>query len=204
MTTPSRTRKALAGAALAASVGLGGLTVAAVNPLGIAGAQADPEPSPGERCRPRSTILTGVLAGLVTDGTLTQEQADAVTDGVRTAGQERRGGGPSEGDRPGRGGPRGHRGGPALRGAREAAGDAIGVEPESLREALRSGRSLAEVAEEAGVERQTVVDAIVAQAIERIDDAVDDGRLEAERAEALKAELPERAGRLVDATRPGC
>ena len=49
-----------------------------------------------------------------------------------------------------------------------------------------------------------MVDAIVAQAIERIDDAVADGRLEAERAEALKAELPERAGRLVDATRPGC
>lgn len=204
MTVPSRTRKILAGTVAAASLGVGGVVVAAVNPLGVVGAQGEDtttttalEDRRGERKRPH--ILEEVLDGLVAEGTVTQEQADAVQGGVRQGAEEWRAEHPGRrGDhRPGRG-----RGVPGLRGAVEAAAEAIGVEPDALREALRDGRSIAAVAEEAGVERQAVIDAITAAARERIDQAVADGHLDAERAEALKGHLAEHAARAVDWKRP--
>ena len=56
---------------------------------------------------------------------------------------------------------------PALREAFRIAAETIGVEPSELREALRDGKSIADVAEEHGVDPQAVIDAIVAKAAER-------------------------------------
>jgi hypothetical protein len=95
----------------------------------------------------------------------------------------------------------GHRGehrGEAL----EAAAAAIGIDEDALREALRDGPTLAEVAEANGVDPQVVVDALVAEANERLDEAVAEGRLSEERATELRAELAERITERVQEGRP--
>jgi hypothetical protein len=67
--------KRIAAVGVAAALGVGGLAVAAINPLGVAGAQDSTEaPAGADRVGP----LQRALDELVADGTLTQEQADAV------------------------------------------------------------------------------------------------------------------------------
>jgi uncharacterized protein YidB (DUF937 family) len=61
------------------------------------------------------------------------------------------------------GGPGGHRGH-----GLETAAEAIGITAEELRAALEDGQTVAEVAEANGVDAQTVIDALVAEATERI------------------------------------
>ena len=87
----------------------------------------------------------------------------------------------------------------AIQAALEVAAQTIGVETDSLRDAYRDGRSIAEVATDHGVEPSAVVDAIVAAAGERIDQAVADGKLDAERAAKLRERVPQLAERLVNA-----
>jgi ribosomal protein S20 len=90
------------------------------------------------------------------------------------------------------GGPRGR--GPKL----EAAAEALGVSEEDLREQLRDGKTLAQVAEDRNVDKQKVIDAMVAEATARIDQAVQEGDLTAEEAKERKANLEERITTLVD------
>ena len=91
---------------------------------------------------------------------------------------------------------RGERGG--ARGAigADVAG-VIGIDPADLREAVRGGQSLAEVAEANGVAVQSVVDAIVESMNERIDQAAESGRLSAEQATEARANAAERAEAIV-------
>jgi ribosomal protein S20 len=97
----------------------------------------------------------------------------------------------SEG-KPKGGGPRGR--GPKL----EAAAEPLGLSEEDLREQLRDGKTLAQVAEDRNVDKQKVIDAMVAEAITRIDQKVQDGDLTAEEANERKAELEERITTLVN------
>ena len=124
----------------------------------------------------------------VAEGRLTQEEADErraqLTERITAMVTE---GLPADGPR-GPGGPGGHRGGPPL----DAAAEAIGVDVEALREALASGQTLAEVAEANGVDPQAVVDALVAEAGTRLDEAVAEGRLTQEEADERRAQLTER------------
>lgn len=92
---------------------------------------------------------------------------------------------------------RGERGG--ARGAigADVAG-VIGIDPADLREAVRGGQSLAEVAEANGVAVQSVVDAIVESMNERIDQAAESGRLSAEQATEARANAAERAEAIVN------
>jgi alkylated DNA nucleotide flippase Atl1 len=94
---------------------------------------------------------------------------------------------------PQRGGP-GHRRGPKL----DAAAEALNLSVEDLRQQLRDGRTLAQVAQEQNVDVQTVIDAMVADATARIDQKVQEGELSAEEANEHKAELEERITRLVN------
>jgi len=103
---------------------------------------------------------------------------------------------PDEGERGACRGPRG--GGKHL----EVAAQAIGIEVDALREALRNGQTMAEVAQANGVEVQAVVDALVADATARIDEAAADGRLTQEEADEKKAELSERITARVNGERP--
>lgn len=151
----------------------------------------DGPPSAGDRVALRTERIRTSLDELVTDGTVTSEQADAVAEHLATQAPDR-----------GPGGPGGHDG---PRGPRHIDGailDLLGVDAETLREALESGATLAEVAEFNGVSTQELIDAMVFQASERLDDAVENGRLtEAEAAEKL-AEITERITERVTST-PG-
>jgi uncharacterized protein (DUF433 family) len=80
----------------------------------------------------------------------------------------------------------------------EAAAEAIGVEPSELLSELRDGATIAEVAQEHGVESSAVVDAIVAEHRERLDQAVEDGVLTQEEADERAAELEERVAGFVN------
>ncbi len=84
----------------------------------------------------------------------------------------------------------------------EVAAEAIGIEVDALREALQNGQTIAEVAQANGIEVQTVVDALVADATARLDEAVANGRLTQEEADARKVELEERITARVNGERP--
>lgn len=126
--------KSIAAATLAASVVTGGLAGSMFAP-GIAGAVSTSA----------STAATGAvgwvddaLGGLVDDGTITRDQADAVETALADA-------------RPERG--HGFRHLPGL----EAATEVLGLSAEEVRAALGEGQTLAEVAEEQGVAVEDLV-----------------------------------------------
>ena len=85
---------------------------------------------------------------------------------------------------------------------RQAVADLLGVELDDLTQQLRDGSTLAEVATANGVEPSSVVDLIVESKNARIDQAVENGRLTAEEAAEIKAELPERVETRVNEGRP--
>lgn len=188
------------------AVGLlgGSLAVAAVNPLSGAGAQdtpsttvpADPAPDPGvERVNP----LDSALDELVADGTITQEQADAVA--ART--KEKRdelGVGP--------GGPRGeHRGPGAMFGGIGEAVDSVasqlGITADELKEALRDGTSLNDLAAEHGVDPAAISQAIVDAADARIDAALADGKITQEQADSAKGKVSDSIDGIMDGSIKG-
>lgn len=83
----------------------------------------------------------------------------------------------------------GHGPGHVGRGMHLAALEELGITAEEVRAAAQAGSSLAELAEEQGVERQALIDALVASHQERLDAAVADGRL-------TQAEADEKSGEL--------
>jgi len=88
----------------------------------------------------------------------------------------------------------------------DVAAEALGITEQELRDALRDGSSIAELAEQRGVDLQTVIDALVAEATARIDEQVAEGDLDAERAAELKEQLEQRITDLVEReglARPG-
>jgi polyhydroxyalkanoate synthesis regulator phasin len=137
--------------------------------------------------------ITTALSGLVSDGSLTQEQADEVATTLDGAGI----GAP--------GGPGGH--GPG--GGRldlSAAATALGISEDDLRTALDvEGTSLADVAAQRGVAVDTVVDALVTAAQADVAAAVQDGDLTQEQADARLADLTQRVTERVqsDSRGPG-
>jgi uncharacterized protein YidB (DUF937 family) len=95
-------------------------------------------------------------------------------------------GGPSQG--PAQGGPRQGPAGPIGAGLREtmqAVADKLGMTPQDLRQALRGGQSLADVAAAHGVDQATLLQTIVGEARRHLDQAVADGRLTRGQADAL-------------------
>lgn len=136
-----------------------------------------------EESEVRSERWREVLDPLVDDGTLTEAQADTVADHLATTLP-------------------GHRGhflgrGPGLA-SFEAAADIIGIENAELREALAAGATLAEVAEDNGVDVETLVDGLAAALNEKVDELVADGRMTAEQAAEIKENAPERIGNFVN------
>lgn len=136
-----------------------------------------------------------VIDALVTNGTERLEGAiaelpDRMSELVEREGLPERGG---------RGGP-GHFGG---RGAGiEGAAEAIGISDDELRAALRDGSTIAEVATANDVEVNTVIEALVADANERLDAALSDERITQAQADERKADLEERMTALVNGERP--
>ncbi len=180
-TTPIK--RSVAITAIAAST-FGGVAAGAAffTPV-IAGAQDDAVEA--EQAAPeRGERISEALQVLVDDGTLTEAQRDAVVETLKNA-------------RPDRGEfrePLGQRG-PRVAG--EIA-EILGLEGNEIREALRNGSSIAELAEAQGIESADVVDAIVARAEERLDTAVENGRIDDTQAAEMLTRTAKRAEDLVN------
>lgn len=167
----------LGGAAAGFVLGVPGLSSAAETDSPAAIVQQTDEGDDTEADAPaeRGERLREVLQPLVDDATITGEQADAVASHLI----ENR---PERGDRGGRfENRRGHRGG-----ASDAVLELLGTDAETLQAQIKDGSNLADIASEAGVDVQQLVDVMVSEASTRIDEAVANGRIdEAEAAEKL-------------------
>jgi hypothetical protein len=86
----------------------------------------------------------------------------------------------------------------AVRVAAQAAAKAIGVDLSALRAAHQGGSSIAAFAESKGVDVAVVKDAIVKALSDKLDQAVTNQKVSAERAAKLKERLPELADRFVN------
>jgi hypothetical protein len=84
----------------------------------------------------------------------------------------------------------------------DAAADAIGIGVSELLAEIRDGRTIAEVAEEHGVEPSAVVQAIVDERRAWLDEAVADGRLTREQADERLEAIEEAVTALVNADGP--
>jgi hypothetical protein len=84
----------------------------------------------------------------------------------------------------------------------EAAAAYLGIDGSELRDRLVGGETLADVARAEGKTPGGLVQALVAEATSRLDEAVADGRLTQERADAMAETLEERITDLVNGERP--
>lgn len=178
-------KKKLATTALTASLLGGGAVAIALAPTAALAQDEVPAETTETETTDRSAWLDETLSPLVTDGTITQSQADAVADAIRDARPER-------GERHGRFGA-------GLRGGGEAL-EAIGLDLDTVRSGLADGMNLGEIAEANGISTDAVVDALVDQMTERLDQAVENGRLTEQEAADKAAEIEERANDIVDGT----
>lgn len=162
-----RTRLALIGAATAAVVTIGGIGIATADDVAAG-----------------KNPLSNLLSKLVTDGTITQNQADAITeamdeeraahDAERTAHEQAR---------------------------QDAITKTLGLEWSAIQTRLQNGETLAAIA---GENKDALIKALVAVESKHIDEHVTDGRLTEAQATEMKASLTERVTAMVEGTRgPG-
>jgi hypothetical protein len=86
----------------------------------------------------------------------------------------------------------------AIKAAGEAAATAIGVTTDELKAAVKGGSTIAEFAQSKDVSVDTVTQAIVASLSDKLDQAVANGKVTAERAAKVKERLPKLADRFVN------
>lgn len=192
------TKKSIA-AGMAGILGATGIALAApalaqatATPSATASADSGTESTDGTAQARRQSVIDRIkeaLSGLVSDGTLTDEQAGKVATTLSEQAAER--GGPG-------GGRHGH--GVGQQEVRTAAAKALNLTEDQLREKLSSA-TLGEVADEAGVSRDTLVKAMVAAATEQINQAVSEGNLTQERADQMLADLQTRITAQLDHSR---
>ena len=84
----------------------------------------------------------------------------------------------------------------------DAAAAFLGLTETQLEEALRSGKSLAQIAKEKGKSADDLVDALVAATTKRLDQAVADGRMTKAQRDMVVADLKERTTAIVNGTAP--
>ncbi len=172
-------RKRIVAVTILLSVTAGGLVGAVAGGPSLAGAAQTAAGAAG--------WVSEALTGLVDDGIISAEQADAVEDALVEA-------------RPERG--RGHHARARL--VRLAAvAERLGISPDELWAALGEGRTIAEIAADNGVDIEAVVDAIAAEHEEWLVRAVADGELTQEQADRLRQRAEERARAIVDGEGPG-
>lgn len=127
------------------------------------------------------------LQELVDDDTITAEQADAVAEHLMANRPERADRGARQGRRPGSDG--------------EVLAELLGIEVTALREHLLAGSSIADIAAEQGVDVQTVIDALVAEASSHVELSVENGRLTQDEADERLGHITERITASIDRSR---
>ncbi|MFQ5399928.1 MAG: hypothetical protein ACE5E7_10045 [Anaerolineae bacterium] len=117
----------------------------------------------------------------------------------------------TEGVGPGPGGFNGHRG-PGRRGfgrgpkggperaALETVARELGMSVEEMRAELATGKSIADLAAEQGIDVQTIVDAVIEAGSAHLDAAVEAGDLTQEQADAIREQMPDRIETLISRT----
>lgn len=78
----------------------------------------------------------------------------------------------------------------------------LNIDQQTFMNEMHNGKSLAQIAEDNGVDRQDVIDLMVKQMNRHIDQALKDGRITADKANDMKAHAVERAQKMVDRTGP--
>ena len=121
-----------------------------------------------------AAALDGILSGLVTKGTITQVQADAIKAAVLAAAET------AKANRPAKAG-----------GLDRAAMDALisstlGIDSATIKSRLKAGETLAAIA---GSKKDALIAALVAEHSKRIDAKVTEGKITAAQATTLKANL---------------
>ena len=127
----------------------------------------------------REERLAETLALLVDDGTLSESQRDAVVEILLAAHETAAGS-------------HGHHRAMALHAeTADDLGEVLGLTTDELAQRLRDGLSLADIAADAEVESSAVVDLLVAGATERVDSAIEAGRLAADDRDSCLAAIEE-------------
>lgn len=183
-------KKLIASTTVAASL-IGGGAAALTFAPAIAGAQDDAEneapEAPEAELEQRRSTVGEVLDGLVEDGTLTQDQRDAVESALREA--RPRGGHHRDGF--------GHHRGAGRLLDGEAL-EELGLDRATVREGLADGLDLGEIAEANGSSADALIDALTDRLDERLDQAVASGRIDVETADEKRAEIADRIEDLVN------
>jgi hypothetical protein len=195
-------KKLIATISIITALGAGAFALNAVLPAGATGSLATQTDSQSDSsgadassdCAPRGARFKGVLDDLVTAGTITQEQEDAIIQAFKD--EVAKHGGDGDGPR-GHGGIR-HR---VIDGMLQVSADTIGVSVDDLKAALQSGQSVADMANAHTVNPSDVVTAIVDAGTTKLDQAATDGKLTQDQADKLKSHLPEAADRFVNHTK---
>jgi len=185
------------GLVLTGVVGLAGLGVgAALAPFAASAATTTTQAATG-----RATAIKDALAGLVKNGTLSQDQADKVAATLDQAMPQRGVDGYDGPDGDGYDGPDGFAGpgGPGHAGVGhggfgpgaglDAAADLLKMTTDDLVTALQSGKTLAQIAQSKGVSQAALIDALVKAQKAELADAVKAGRLTQAQADAISANL---------------
>ena len=144
----------------------------------------------------RTTRIAAALKPLVTDGTITQAQADKVTDALQVALPAGGRGGP---DGRGHGG-RGGRGGFGV--GLSVVATAIGIPEADLRTALQGGQTIAQVAQAHNVTADAVIAALTTDLQTRLDKEVAAGTITQAQADLRKADAATRFADLVNRSGP--
>ena len=135
--------------------------------------------------------IASVLAALVTKGTITQAQADAITAALVAAETAEHPNGPQDG-------PEGQ-GRPDRAAALSIITSTIGLDAATIQKRLAAGESLGAIA---GAKKDALIAALVAEETKRIDAAVTAGKLTAAQATTMKSTLIANVTNEVNSTRP--
>ena len=179
-------RKQMITIALASGLGLGGAVLAVP---GIASAADSATSTAAGGLADRVAHIKSALAGLVTNGTISQAQADKVASTL--AAQLPPPGGRGHG--PG--------GGPARISAEDTA-KLLGITVDQLRTAHESGQTLTQIAAAHGISKANLVSKLVAAAKTQLAADVKAGRLTQAQADAISADLSTRISDMVDRVGP--
>lgn len=194
-------RKLIATVALVTAVAVGGLAVAAVNPLNLVSAKSASQSKEAVDTgtatvaanvakRPGGKVLNQALAGLVQKGTITKAQAGAVRQAVAATAKE------YLAKHPGLRAAAVRR--TVRRGVLAVSAKTIDISPKDLVAGLKSGKSIAQIAAAKGVQPQTVITAIVNGGNAKLDAAVKAGKIDAARAAKIEQRLPGLAEKAVN------
>ena len=179
MNTPVHMKKRVTGIVLVSAMGVGAVSTLALTPA-LAATTAT--------ASNRLTEISNALKGLVSNGTITQAQADKVAATL-------------DANLP-KGGPGMHRGGPGGGRMLESAASVLGMTVEELKAALGTDKSLADVAAAKGISKATLISKLVAAAKTRLAADVKAGLITQAQANERAADLKARITEMVDRVGP--